>query len=142
MSILRIIRIDAVHPWGGELTRFFSERKPLPASHEAAGMELLGWHTDCYVETFELPETMQPQKLVWALEGRAWPTTTPERLLELLSTGPAELADALRDGGVDDRWELTEAGESEGTKAERARRLAREVGATTGAEMAKENAPT
>jgi hypothetical protein len=128
MYELITLRVDAVHPLGGEFSYFYPELDTGHAARFARRMECCGWFVDAYRERFPVPDGLIPRKLMAQLMGLPWPNVSPVDLLELLeSPGPAPIDHNAH-------WVPTDV-EASHTPAERAVHLAEEFGVTTAAEL-------
>lgn len=87
MATLDVLRLDAVHPAGGEFSQFWPLALTGPAARRERDLELLGWLTDLYRDSSELvgDEDTVRHFITWLERRSPWPNVALEAIAELLA---------------------------------------------------------
>lgn len=87
MTRIEVLRIDAVHPLGGEFALFYPRRLTGPAARREGELEVLGWWTDTYLDTADAPggEITARHLVTWLERRSPWPNLPLDTLIDLLA---------------------------------------------------------
>lgn len=84
MPTLTILRLDAVHDLGGELSIFHPASMTGPAARDRKQLTDLGWQVDQYAEELELHDLPAEFVLRFLQAVPTWPNAPAGRIVELL----------------------------------------------------------